>query len=227
VALTLTASGFLLCVLLLSTQRNKLMQKLILTSIILTISLVLRTQGQTRGQIRGDSIFGTPEASTNLPASVPPGVAKTNLASGVQTRVADGSLVGFDKLAGFAMPLTDELVSSTNSAEANSRVDAMIPANIRALDHRNLSVEGFMVPVEFDKDKTVEFILVQAPFGCCFGAPPQIHELIRVRVKPPGISPVMFQPARARGTFHVGAQRESGVLSSIYRMEAEVVTVKP
>ena len=200
------------------------MQNLIFTSLILTIALTSRTQGQTKGQIRGDSIFGTPEASTNLPASVPPGVAKTNLASGLQWRVADGSLVGFDKLAGFAMPLTHELVSSTNSAEANSRVDAMIPANIRALDHRNISVEGFMVPVEFKEDKTVEFMLVQAPFGCCFGPPPRIHEFIRVRVKPPGISPVMFEPARARGTFYVGAQRQRGFLSSIYSMDADSVT---
>ena len=207
-----------------SGQQDKSMQKLISTSLLLTVSLAFQARAQTKGPIRGDSIFDTAVATTNLQAGIRPGDPKTNSASISQTRLADGSLVGFDKLAGFAMPLTDELMSSTNSAEANSQVDAMIPANIRALDHRNISVEGFMVPVEFEKDKTVEFMLVQAPFGCCFGAPPQIHELIRVRVKPPGISPVMFEPARARGTFYVGAQRESGFLSSIYRMDADSVT---
>ena len=207
-----------------SGQQDKSMQKLISTSLLLTVSLAFQARAQTKGPIRGDSIFDTAVATTNLQAGLRPGDSKTNSAPTSQTRLEDGSLVGFDKLAGFAMPLTDELLSSTNSAEANSQVDALIPANIRALDHRNISVEGFMVPVEFEKDKTVEFMLVQAPFGCCFGPPPQIHELIRVRVKPPGISPVMFEPARARGTFYVGAQRQSGFLSSIYRMDADSVT---
>ena len=203
------------------------MQKLILTSIILTISLVLRTQGQTRGQIRGDSIVGSVNASTTAQTSLGPGDAASNTAPTSQTRVPDGTLIGFDKLAAFAMPLTDDLVSGTNSAKANAQLKAMIPADILALDHRKLTVEGFMMPVEFEKDKTIEFILVQAPFGCCFGTPPQIHELIKVRVKSPGVSPIMDGPARARGIFQVGAERENGFLSSIYRMDAESVTAKP
>ena len=199
------------------------MCKLIFTSVILTLSLALLARGQTQGQIRGDSI----SASTNVQAGVGPGDAKTSSASASQTRVGDGALVGFDRLAGFAMPLTQDLVSGTNSASANAQLNAMIPADIRALDHRKLTVEGFMVPLEFEKDKAIEFLLVQAPFGCCFGTPPQIHELIKVRVKSPGVSPILDGPVRARGIFQVGAERESGFLSSIYRMDAESVTAKP
>ena len=199
------------------------MRKLIFTSVILTLSLALRTLGQTQGQLRGDSIF----ASTNVLAGVAPGDAKTNSVSASQTRVADGTLVGFDKLAGFSLKLTEELVSGTNAAGANTEVNALIPVDVRALDHRIVSVEGFMVPVEFEKENTVEFILAQAPFGCCYGTPPQIQELIKVRVKSPGVLPILDKPARAHGTFHVGAEREDGILASIYRMDADTVTVKP
>jgi hypothetical protein len=141
--------------------------------------------------------------------------------------VADGALIGFDRLSGFPFQLSDDLVSNTNAAKANGQVNAMIPEDIRALDHHTVLVEGFMVPLDYEKDKVVEFILVQAPFGCCYGSPPQIHELIKVRVKSPGVSAIMDGPARARGMLHVGAERENGFLSSIYRMDAENLSAKP
>jgi hypothetical protein len=37
----------------------------------------------------------------------------------------------------------------------------------------------------------------------------------------------MDGPARARGMLHVGAERENGFLSSIYRMDAETLSAKP
>jgi hypothetical protein len=179
------------------------------------------------GQIRGDSIFDSANVTTNRNPSAAPESAKTNSSSISRAGgVADGALIGFDKLAGFPFRLTDELVSNTNAAKANGEVNAMIPADIRALDRRSVSVEGFIVPIDFEKDKMIEFILVQAPFGCCYGVPPQIHELIKVRVKSPGISPMLDGPVRMRGILRVGAERENGYLSSIYRMDAETVTAK-
>ena len=207
-----------------SLQRNKPMYRFIVPLLLLNLLLPWRVHGQ----IRGDSIFGGANVATNTGSSRAPESAKTNSPSGSRPGgVADGALIGFDKLRGFPFPLTDEQVSNTNAAKANGEVNAMIPADIRALDRRNVSVEGFIVPVDFEKDKMIEFILVQAPFGCCYGTPPQMHELIKVRVKSPGISPIPDGPVRLRGILRVGAERENGYLSCIYRMDAETVAPKP
>lgn len=197
-------------------------------SIVLFLLMTLSHTRLVHGQVRGDSIFDGANGGTNGKPHVSSDAAKTNSTPNSHpNNVAEGALIGFDRLSGFPFPLTEELVSNTNAAKANGQVNAMIPEDIRALDHRIVSVEGFMVPIDFEKDKVVEFILVKAPFGCCYGTPPQIHELIRGRVKSPGVSPILDGPARARGTLHVGAEREDGFLSSIYRMDAETVTAKP
>ena len=197
-------------------------------SIVPFLLITLSHTWLVHGQVRGDSIFEGANGGTNGKPSVSSDAAKTNSAPNSRSsNVADGAVIGFDRLAGFPFQLTEELVSNTNAAKANGQVNAMIPEDIHALDNRIVSVEGFMVPLDFDKDKLVEFILVQAPFGCCYGTPPQIHELIKVRVKSPGVSPIMDGPARARGVLHVGAERENGYLSSIYRMDAESVSAKP
>lgn len=197
-------------------------------TIVLLLLVSVSHTWLVHGQVRGDSIFGGANGGTNRTPNVAAGAANTNSAPNSHPgAVADGALIGFDRLSGFPCLLTEDLISNTNEAKANGLVNAMIPADIRALDNHIVSVEGFMVPLDFDKDKLVEFILVKAPFGCCFGTPPQIHELIKVRVKSPGVSPIMDGPAHARGILHVGAERENGYLGSIYRMEAETVSPKP
>jgi hypothetical protein len=197
-------------------------------SIVLFLLITLSRAWLVHGQVRGDSIFDGANGGTNGKPSVLSDAAKTNsVRSSHPNSVADGALIGFDRLSGFPFQLSDDLVSNTNAAKANGQVNAMIPEDIRALDHHTVLVEGFMVPLDYEKDKVVEFILVQDPFGCCYGSPPQIHELIKVRVKSPGVSAIMDGPARARGMLHVGAERENGFLSSIYRMDAENLSAKP
>jgi len=197
-------------------------------SIVLFLAITASPAWLVHAQVRGDSIFDGANGGTNGKPSVASDEAQTNSAPNSHPNsVVDGALIGFDRLSGFPFQLSDDLISNTNAAKANAQVNAMIPEAIRALDHHNVSVEGFMVPLDYEKDKVVEFILVQAPFGCCFGSPPQIHELIKVRVKSPGVSAIMEGPARARGVLHVGAERENGYLSSIYRMDAETIGAKP
>ena len=180
------------------------------------------------GQVHGDSIIQGESGGTSARPYVSSGASSTKSAPNSRASgVPDGALIGFDRLSGFPFQLTDDLVSDTNTAKANGQINAMIPEDIRALDQHKVSVEGFMVPLEFEKDKLVEFMLVKAPFGCCFGSPPQIHELVRVRVKSPGVSAIMDGPARVCGVLHVGAERENGYLCSIYCMDAEAVGSNP
>src|SRR6266403_6295591 len=102
------------------------MRQLIVTFSTSVLMFALRAQGQTPGQIRGEAISGSPIATTNVLADVPPREAKTNSAAASPTRVADGAVVGFDKLAGFPIQLNNELEGDSNIAEANAQINAMI-----------------------------------------------------------------------------------------------------
>jgi hypothetical protein len=91
------------------------------------------------------------------------------------------------------------------------------------LEGRRVIIEGFMIATDFDKDKVTEFILARDPVGCCYSTTPQVHQFIRVRVKPPGVNEMTYNTVVARGVLHVGAKRDNGLLSSIYQMDAEIV----
>jgi hypothetical protein len=165
-------------------------------------------------QVHGDSILGNTNTNANLAVCTP-----TNAAPLLSSNTV--SLVGFDKLAGFPIKLTDEIAFNTNrSAWADAQINAMIPSNVFALDHHEIEVTGFMTPVRFEKDKVVEFMLTRDPPACCYATMPQIHEWISVRVKSPGVVPMEYSVVRARGVLGVGAERQGGMLGSVYRMDA-------
>ena len=159
--------------------------------------------------------------ATNAPVDLP----KTNLP--VTVTFTNGAVIGFDVLAGYPIKLTPELENNTNRAWADAQVNAMIPPNIQMLDRREFSVEGFMIPAEFEKGKVVEFLLSRNPPACCYGGVPEIHEWIKVHIKSPGVPAEEYNIVRAHGVLSVGAERVDGALGSVYRMEADKVEVTP
>ncbi len=180
-------------------------------------------------QARGDLIrplSGTPIAGA--PATKPPALgAVPNPAPVVE--IKSGDFVGFDQLAGFPLKLTTEIEYTTNRAAwADAQVNGMIPAKIKRCDGKTIPVEGYMIPVDFKEGKVTSFMLTRTPPACCYGVMPELHELINVRAKGPGAkSSLGFMPVRVRGVLHVGAQREGGCLTCIYRMDAEEVGERP
>ena len=143
-------------------------------------------------------------------------------------KIADGDVVGFDQLAGFKVTLNNELLFNTNRpAWADQQVNAMIPDRLRAAEGRNVSVDGFMIPLEYKEKKVVKFILAMNQNTCCFGGNPQIHEFIIVTVAGYGVEDQMDIPLRVKGVLHVAAFRSKGTLSGIYRLNAESVAYAP
>lgn len=150
---------------------------------------------------------------------------QTNSSSAVTPPSKGDANVPFSTLAGYRLSIPAELESNaTNGAWADAQINAMIPTNVMALNHQRVMVEGFMLPLEFEKGKVVSFMLSQNPPACCFATMPQIHELVEVHVKPPGVSAMDYSVVRASGKMSVGAKRHNGTLTSIYRMEADSVT---
>ena len=170
----------------------------------------------------------TNEVATNAVAVVsnaPVALPKAN--PPVAMNFTNGALVGFDVLAGYEINITPDLDMNTNGAAADAKVNAMIPANIRALDCREVAVDGFMIPSQMENGKVTEFLLSRNPPACCYGGVPMIHEWIKVRVKTPGVDYEEYNIVRAHGVLRVGPERVDGSLASIYRMEADKVETTP
>lgn len=189
------------------------------TFFALGLSALLMSEMIADAQIRGEPI------SSGKPAEVPTNSASIKTNAPVAIDSASGiEAVGFDKLAGYRLAVTPELeFASTNAAWADAQINAMIPTNILALNGRHVSIEGFMNPVEFEKGKTIEFMLLRDPPACCYATMPNLHEWVQVSVKSPGVPSRMYQIVRATGVLQVGVQRLNGTLSDVYRLDAESV----
>ena len=166
----------------------------------------------------------TPSAVTSTPRpSSPPAREAPSLAAGVQAATQPARLsVGFDQLSAFPFEVTDQMVDGTTDAAAASRKTlAQIPAGIKALNDKEVSVQGYMLPLNFQKGMATDFLILRNQSMCCYGVPPKITEWVNVRMIGKGVKPVMDEPVTVWGTFHVGEVREHGDLVGIYRLDAE------
>lgn len=97
-----------------------------------------------------------------------------------------------------------------------------IPASVKALDGKAVSIIGFMVP--FDSvDKIDRFVLLQAPFmGCYHVPPPQPNESILVnagRVRPN----LTYDPVLITGTLKVEPSYVEGYLVALYTLNLTAI----
>jgi hypothetical protein len=99
-----------------------------------------------------------------------------------------------------------------------------IPPSIRALDGRDVRIDGFMLPIDSDVTGVTAFILNANYDMCAFGAPTVITQQVSVRMVPGKRAPFTHLPVRVFGRFAVGEELISGRLASIYRLTATALT---
>ena len=132
--------------------------------------------------------------------------------------------VGFDQLSAFPFEVTDQMVDGTkDAAAASSKTLAQIPDQIKALNDKEVSVRGYMLPMTFQRGLTTDFLILRNQSMCCYGIPPKITEWVNVRTSGKGIKPIMDEPITVCGTFHVGEVRENGALVGIYSLNCDRV----
>jgi len=111
--------------------------------------------------------------------------------------------------------------------EDGENVPDQIPASIKQLNGRNVSIRGFMLPVTQKDGNVTEFLLLKDQSLCCYGTMPQMNEWVHVIMKPGQSAPMVWDiPVTVFGTFEVGEVFENGVLMTIYRLRYEKL-VKP
>lgn len=136
-------------------------------------------------------------------------------------RFVDGYLeVPFELLTSY------EYEWSTTTGEASGDAADRIPPQVRALDEAKVFVQGYMQPIDFDKDGVKSFLLTAIPGGCCFGMIPRLNEWIDVTM-PEGqyAEYTYFDKVEIRGKLLVGEAKSGEVVTALYRMTPDSFSV--
>jgi hypothetical protein len=79
-----------------------------------------------------------------------------------------------------------------------------------------------MVPIDFHKFQTNEFILVQALPDCFFCQEPMVNEWVHVKTADGSRVPYTGEePITVAGTLRIGAVYDGKYLDSLYRLELD------
>ncbi len=98
------------------------------------------------------------------------------------------------------------------------------PEPIRALNGEKISIEGFMIPVEVEKDKVKSFVFVSSPLVCCFGLVPKLNEWFLVKMAGDARAYIMMDlPVTVRGRLSMGEEVRNRSIVSLFRIEADEV----
>ena len=104
--------------------------------------------------------------------------------------------------------------------------DLSFPEEITALDGREVSLVGYMIPGKIAKGGDVrDFMLVRDLLGCCFGGTPMPDEWVDVIVAEGSRAEYRaYLPMRVTGVMTLGGEQdEAGFALGIYRMTATAV----
>jgi hypothetical protein len=130
--------------------------------------------------------------------------------------------LSFATLASYRYALPPRQREGDKSTAPNSQ----IPPVIKSLGGKKITIEGYMIPMDFEKGKILRFVLSRSMIGCCFADSLRINELIKVSTadgKPVDYCDI----AKVTGTLEVGEEFEDGYLVSLYRLVADQVKEVP
>jgi hypothetical protein len=127
--------------------------------------------------------------------------------------------VSFSQLAGFEYFESRRLAGVPTSAPRET-----IPEQIRALDGTRVSIDGFMMPLDYDGG--VRTFVLNASYDMCqFGAPSIVNQRIDVSMVEGKRTVFVHTPIRVYGVMEVGEEYDRGHLVSIYRLKADGVFI--
>lgn len=101
-----------------------------------------------------------------------------------------------------------EEAAATAAAAVAARPE--FPAEIRALDGKDVALGGYMIPVEWNDAEVLEFMLVRDLLACCFGGAPQPDEWVQVRMeKGKGAHYFPFVPVIVHGRLKISGMADA------------------
>ncbi len=100
-----------------------------------------------------------------------------------------------------------------------------LPTSVQALNGQKVGLAGYMMALGEFEDIHI-FAVVESQWSCCFGMPPDIHQIVEVTMPDtdPGVE-LVIEPILVLGTLEVGEVVEDGWVVSVYRLKADSVDV--
>ena len=105
--------------------------------------------------------------------------------------------------------------------EFDEREKQPFPEYVRELEGRTVVVRGFMMP-DIDFEHIRSFHVVRSLWGCCFGAPPRINEILRVTLSDKDGMDYTYNTLEVQGVFHAVFEMEDGMVDDVYRLDNAV-----
>ena len=151
-----------------------------------------------------------------------------NLTMTVVFALMIGALVGaqsyqrvdFNKLSNYEYELPDPFDPTPRS------VSNEIPAAVKGLNGKLVSIEGFMLPLDLNPDGVSQFMLNASIDMCYFGAPVRMNEWILVRMKGGKRAKFTHLALNVKGRLEVGEEMKNGRVASLYRLEADSAEIE-
>jgi len=122
----------------------------------------------------------------------------------------------------YRQPTAKEWQADSEAVRSSSA--KRIPPELMALSGTKVAIEGFMNPIDFDREGVKSFALVHNSIGCCFGMFPRMNEWVSVEMA--GERKAEFysvEPATVYGVLEVGEEFEGAYVVSIFRIKADHV----
>ena len=104
---------------------------------------------------------------------------------------SDAKELNFKNLAGFKYEYPYEQPKG-KPWELKEQFNNRVPEHIRKLNGQNISIKGFMLPVETKKDRVISFLLMPDQQACCFGRVPEPNEQFVVDMLPQNGAPILM-----------------------------------
>jgi hypothetical protein len=106
--------------------------------------------------------------------------------------------------------------------QMNGRDDD-IPKAYRELDGKRVTLVGQMWSPTTSTGKVNRFDLVYSINSCCFSGPPKVQHFVHATTREPDAVELSRGLVSVTGRLHVGVERDSGGLVSVYRIDVEDV----
>ncbi|MEE2711356.1 MAG: DUF3299 domain-containing protein [Planctomycetota bacterium] len=97
-----------------------------------------------------------------------------------------------------------------------------LPKPVRDLSGKKVGIAGYMMTLEEVED-IHEFLLVESLWSCCFGTPPEVHQVLVVNVPDDRGVEFTTAPVLILGDIDVGEEVEDGFVTSVYRVKTHKV----
>lgn len=146
-------------------------------------------------------------------------VLAAGLSAAEPAKEAGYEAVGFDRLASYEYKAPD--YDAAAKPDTPPPKSDQIPAKIKELDQRKVTVTGFMLPVKMEAGLVKEFLLVKDAMMCCYGVMPKLNEWVIVKMAGKGVKPLMDVPIAMEGKLRVGEMYENGYLTGLYLLEGD------